>query len=219
MDGTGCSQVFDRRKNVFKKIGFLALFLLPAVLVAQSSESATGGEGRIMAGAEMSAFNPDWGCTTSSPFCNEELIGPTAFFDFDLHQKYGIEGEARWLHWHGPGGEIESNYLAGPRYRAFYHGRFTGWLKLELGGGWITTINYPAAGSLKGSYFVYAPGGTVNYRLTHRIFIRGDYEWQVWPSFAGPPTYNPTTGTTLQNNSGLTPNGFSVGIAYRFLGY
>ena len=172
-----------------------------------------------MAGAELSAFNPDWGCASSSPFCStEELYGPTAFFDFDLHGKYGVEGEARWLHFNGNAGEVESNYLAGPRYRLVRFHRLDGWFKLDVGGGWITTSGYPAAGSLKGSYFVYAPGGTVDYRLTHRLYVRGDYEWQVWPSFAGPPTYNPTTGAVMQNSAGLTPNGFSVGVAYRFLG-
>lgn len=201
-----------------KKIGLFALLLIPTALVAQNSQSATGGEASISAGGEMSAFNPDWGCATSSPFCANDLIGPTAFFDFDMHGKYGLEGEARWLHWHGLGGEVESNYLVGPRYRMFRYGRLSGWFKLVVGGGWITTINYPAAGSLKGSYFLYAPGGTLNYRLTHRLIVRGDYEWQFWPSFAGPPTYNTTTGQVMQNNSGLTPNGFSLGIAYRFLG-
>jgi hypothetical protein len=113
---------------VVKKIGFIALLLLlPTALIAQNAESATGGEASITAGVEMSAFNPDWGCSTSSPFgCQTELFGPTALFDFDLHQKYGIEGEARWLHWHGVGGEVESNYLVGPRYRLFRYRRFTG---------------------------------------------------------------------------------------------
>jgi hypothetical protein len=202
-----------------KKFGLVALLLFPAALIAQNSESATGGEAAITAGVEFSSFNPDWGCLNSAPFgCSDELYGPTAVFDFDLHQKYGLEGEARWLHYHGIGGQVESNYVAGPRYRLFRFHRLTGWGKLGLGGGWITTPDYPAAGSLKGSYFIYAPGGTLNYRLSHTIFLRADYEWQFWPSFAGPPSYNSTTGQVLQNNSGLTPNGLSVGVVYRFLG-
>jgi len=203
---------------VVKKFGLIALLLLPTALIAQSSESATGGEASVLAGAEMSAYNPDWACTTSSPFCGNDLVGPTAFFDFDLHGKYGVEGEARWLNFHEYVGENEQNYLIGPRYRLFRYHRVSGWFKLEVGGGWITTANYPAAGSLKGSYFAYAPGGTLQYPLTHRWILRGDYEWQFWPSFAGPPTYDPTTGTVVQHNSGLTPNGISVGVAYRFLG-
>jgi hypothetical protein len=205
---------------VVKKIGWIALLLLfPAGLFAQSSESAIGGEGSMTAGVEMSTFNPDWGCANIAPLgCQSQLYGPTAVFDFDWHEKYGLEGEARWLHWHGPGGMVQSNYLVGPRYRMFRYQRFSAWFKLGLGGGWITTPNYPAAGSLKGSYFVYAPGGTFNYRLTRTIYVRADYEYQIWPSFAGPPTYNATTGKVEQNASGLTPNGISVGIVYRFLG-
>jgi len=203
---------------VVKQVVLLSLLLLPAVLGAQSSPSATGGEATLSAGAEMSGYNPDWGCGNSAPFCTNELVGPTVFFDFDMHGRFGVEGEASWLNFHGPGGEVEENYLGGPRYRFFRYHRLSGWLKVEVGGGWITTSGYPAAGSLKGSYFVYAPGGTLQYPLTHRWTLRGDYEWQVWPSFAGPPTYNATTGTVVQNNNGLTPNGLSVGVAYRFFG-
>jgi hypothetical protein len=205
---------------VVKKIGFLALLLLPTALIAQSSESATGGEASFWAGAEMSSFNPDYACLSNSPFkCGSgQVIGPTALLDFDLHGKWGVEGEARWLHWHGYDGQIESNYLAGPHYRLIRYHRLSGWAKLLLGGGWVTTPGYPAAGSLKGSYFVEALGGTIDYRLTRQMSLRGDYEYQRWPAFAGPPTYNPVTGQINPNNSGLTPNGFSVGIVYKILG-
>ena len=206
-------------RNVVKKIGFIVLLLLPTALIAQSSESATGGEAKLSAGAEMSAFNPDWGCTTSSPFCTNELIGPAAFFDFDLHGKYGVEGEARWLNFHGLRKRDTSRII----WLVLGIGSsgtiaLSGWFKLEWAVDGSQRTDYPAAGSLKGSYFAYAPGGTLQYPLSRRWILRGDYEWQFWPSFAGPPTYNPTTGTVVQHNSGLTPNGISVGVAYRFLG-
>jgi hypothetical protein len=168
----------------------------------------------------MSAFNPDWGCATSSPFCTSELIGPAAFFDFDLHGKYGVEGEARWLNFHGLPVARTSKII----WLVLGIGcsgtiALSGWFKLEAGR-WMDHNEriYPAAGSLKGSYFAYAPGGTLQYPLSRRWILRGDYEWQFWPSFAGPPTFNPTTGTVEQHSSGLTPNGISVGVAYRFLG-
>lgn len=203
---------------MLKNIGLLALFILPTALIAQSPRSAVGGEASLWAGGEVSAFNPDWGCVNAYPLgCQNELIGPTAFFDFDVHAKWGVEGEARWLHWHGGGGEKEANYLGGPRYRFVQYHRLDAWAKVLLGGGWITTPNYPQAGSLKGSYFAYAPGATMDYRLTRRISLRGDYEYQIWPSFAGPPTYN-ASGQLIQHNGGLTPNGLSVGITYKFLG-
>jgi hypothetical protein len=204
---------------VIKQMVLFALLGLPIALIAQNPESTTGGEASVSVGVEGSAFNPDWGCPTSAPICSrDELLGPTALFDFDWHGRFGAEGEARWLHWHGLGGQVESNYLLGPRYRVFRHARWDVWAKLEFGGALITTPDYPSAGSLKGSYFAYVPGVSLAYRLTHHLSLRGDYEWQVWPSFAESPTYNSTTGTVQQNNNGLTPNGISVGVVYRLLG-
>lgn len=201
-----------------RRTGLLLLLLLPMALLGQSPRSAIGGEAGLWVGGEMSSFNPDFDCSSNSPFhcVSEQLIGPTVLFDLNAHTKWGAEGEARWLHWHGLGGMTQSDYLLGPRYRLIQWHGLSGWAKVELGGAWITTPNYPAAGSLQGSYFVYAPGGTVDYHLTHRIAVRADYEYQIWPSFEGPPT---VSGSSLVSHSnGLTPNGFSVGVAYRLLG-
>lgn len=166
----------------------------------------------------MSAFNPDYSCSSNLPFSCNSLIGPTAFFDLNVTPKWGAEGEARWLHWNGSGGQIESNYLAGGRYRVFRFHRLNGWLKMLMGAGLITTPGFPVAGSLRGSYFAYAPGGTLEYPITDKISLRGDYEYQRWPAFVGPPEYDPS-GVLVQHNHGLTPNGFSLGVTYRFLGY
>lgn len=205
-------------QNVFRRIGFLALLLLPTALIAQSPQSAVGGEASLWAGAEFSSFNPDYSCSTNSPFsCSHQLYGPTALFDFNFRSKWSAEGEARWLHWNGVGDQTESDYLIGPRYRFIRYHKFSGYAKVVFGGGWITTPNYPAAGSLKGSYFVYAPGATVDYRLSRHFAARVDYEYQFWPSFAGPPTFN-ASGQLVDHNSGLTPNGFSAGVMYKFLG-
>lgn len=197
-----------------KIIGFLAILLLPAALLAQSPPAAVGGEASLWAGGEFTSFNPDFGCASNLPFrCSHQVMGPTAFFDFNVQSRWGAEGEARWLNWHGLGNEQITNYLLGGRYRIAQFGRASGWAKMLLGGGWIQTPDYPQAGSLKGSYFAYVPGFTGQYRLTRRISLRGDYEYQFWPSFAGG-----VDSSGQSHNNGLTPNGFSVGIAYRILG-
>lgn len=188
------------------------MLLLPAALLAQSPPAAVGGEASLWAGGEFTSFNPDYGCTSNLPFrCSHQVMGPTAFFDFNVKSRWGVEGEARWLNWNGVGNETISNYLAGGRYRAFQFGRFSGWVKLLIGGGWIQTPNYPQAGSLKGSFLAYVPGFTGQFRLTDRLALRGDYEYEMWPSF-----YGETSSGVIQSN-GLTPNGFSVGVAYRIL--
>jgi opacity protein-like surface antigen len=199
--------------------GFFVLLLIPPAVLAQTQAAAVGGYARLSAGGEISSFNPDYSCSSATPFgCSNQLVGPAAFFDFDVHHKWGVEGEARWLHWNGPNGQIESNYLAGGRYRALTYHRLDAWVKFLVGAGLITTPGYPQPGSLKGSYFAYVPGGTLEYPITSRISLRGDYEFQLWPSFAGPPTYDTSTGTVIQHANGLTPNGFSLGVTYRFLG-
>jgi Outer membrane protein beta-barrel domain len=203
---------------VSKWIGISVLLLAPIVAMGQSPPSAVGGEAGVWAGGEFSLFNPDWSCSSSVPFgCgSKELYGIAPFVDLNIHDKLGVEGEARWLHWNGPVGEVESNYLAGPRYLLFQHGKLYGWAKLMFGGGWITSPDYPAAGSLKGSYFAYAPGASLDYRLRKRFSVRADYEYEVWPSFVGTPGY--VNGQLVTHEHPLSPNGVSFGVSYRIFG-
>jgi hypothetical protein len=56
-----------------------------------------------------------------------------------------------------------------------------------------------------GGWSAFVPGGTIGYRVSPRLLIRGDYEYQFWPGFAA----------TQSVAHGLTPNGFSVGASYR----
>ncbi len=204
---------------MLQRAAIIVLLFLPSLALAQSAESAVGGNSTLWAGGEASSFNPDYSCSSNKPFgCPGQLVGPAAFFDLNVSPRWGAEGEARWLHWNGSDGQIESNYLAGGRYRVVDYHRLNLWLKLLLGGGLITTPGFPASGSLKGSYFAYSPGGTLEFPLTHQILLRGDYEYQIWPAFAGPATFNTSTGTVVQHANGLTPNGFSLGVSYRFLG-
>lgn len=194
-------------------------FLLsaPGILFAQSQKSAVGGEASLSAGAEFSLFNSDWSCSSSVPLgCGtQELFGVAPFLDFDI-RKFGAEGEARWLHWNGPVGEVESNYLVGPRYRLLRSRRFDIWAKFMLGGGWLTSPGYPGPQSLKGSYFAYAPGVTLNYDVGGPWSVRADYEYEVWPDFVGLPGY--VNGQLVTHKNPLSPNGVSVGVAYKLLG-
>lgn len=158
-------------------------------------------------GAEFSTFNADWGCASASPFScwSDHLTGVGGFVDVNhVLWRIGVEGEARWLHWGGPGaGLVQSNYLLGPRYPLLRHCTpLCIYAKGLVGESWMTVpVGY---GSRR--YFTLAPGATVEYRIKRKLIVRGEYEYQFWPQFSG------ITG--LPNN-GLTPNGLSFGVGYR----
>lgn len=196
-----------------KWMNLVVLFLIPGTLFAQSQKSAIGGEARLSLGGEFSLFNPDWSCSSAVPLgCGtQQLYGIAPFVDLDF-RKFGGEGEARWLHWNGPLGEVESNYLLGPRYRLLRKDRFDIWGKFLVGGGWLTSPGYPGPQSLKGSYFTYVPGATLNYRIRGPWSVRADYEYQVWPNFVGISGY--VNGQLVSHSHPLSPNGVSFGVAY-----
>lgn len=199
------------------------LFLMPYVLIAQSQESAYDGRGSLKAGAEFSSYNPDFYCSSSSPFsCGASglslMKGIGVFADYNIQSRWGAEGEARWLRWGGDAGQLEATYLAGPRYR-FYRWRALGfWAKFLIGDGAITTANYPGPSTLEGNFLVYAPGASVDYRLTRRFSLRGDYEFQIWPNFAVAPSLG-VSGELVSHNHGISPNGLSIGVSYTITGH
>lgn len=186
-----------------RKLLLPCLLFLSCTLFAQSVPSAEGPGGSIWVGAEVSSFNPDWGCVgDNSPFScwNHQLLGVAGFADVNrIVWKLGVEGEGRWLLWRGPGANIqEDNYLVGPRFQVLARRRLSLNVKALAGG---ATFHH---NSSWGGWTAYAPGATVGYRLSPRLMVRGDYEYQIWPDFVG-----------ARGPHGLTPNGFSFGMSYR----
>jgi hypothetical protein len=186
-------------------------FLLSATLCAQSNPSAEGPGFSVIVGAGFSTFNPDYGCGNSSPFTcwNHQLIGISPFVGANrmVFQRLYLEGEARFLYWHGPAnGLTESSYLGGPSFHLLhYRKRLLFSARFLLGGAQITIPN-DSVGS--GNYFALAPGAVFDYRMTKRLSARAEYEYQIWPSFKGIPT------ATTTGSGGLTPNGFTFGVSY-----
>ena len=185
--------------------GWLLLLLGPTVMPSQTVPSGEPTIRSLWIGGEVSTFNPDWGCrTTNSPFScwNNQLLGAAAFSDANrIFGRVGTEAEARWMNWRGYGdGLVESSYLLGPRFQAFAHRDLSGNIKILFGRGDITAPDHVGTGT----YFVYAPGATLDYRVRNRLNMRLDYEYQRWPSFTG-----------VLGTYGLTPNGFSLGVGYR----
>jgi len=192
---------------VLKKLLGALLLFVPAFAYAQVSPATRGGEMNLWAGVEYSNFRPDFGPNTNFPTVSSHLGGITIVGDLNnvVIKKLGLEGEARWLRFNEYQGEKESNYLAGPRYRLWRWNGLSFYGKFLFGAGLIT---FPSQGG-SGSYFAYAPGGTVEWRLSRRWLARGDYEYQFWPAAPG------TVITFPDPSHGMNPNGISVGVSYR----
>lgn len=179
---------------------FAGTLLITPIAFAQVAPSTTGGNGSITIGGEASAFHPD-----SLPgYTAGHVIGPGLFFDINLMPRWGAEAEARWMIWHGSGGQSQSDYLLGPRYRLIHWRGLAAWGKFMMGAGVEKFPNKIATGS----YFAMAPGGDLNYVLSRRLDLRLGYEYQFWPSAPNIPGYP---------NNGMHPSGFSIGIGYRII--
>ena len=133
---------------------------------------------------------------------SQRLWGGGVFADFRLNVHLSVAAEARFLHFNSFYGETENHYLAGPPYN------FGKWNKLQpfaqflVGDG---QIQFPF-GIGTGNYLAVAPGAGVNYRLSNRWALRGEYDYQFWPNspdVAGEPSHE------------IKPNGFHMGVAYR----
>lgn len=198
---------------MFKKILLLSLLAAPFLSAApaafsQVASSARGGNSTVWVGGEVSYFNPDYG--------SEDIAGIGVFGDYNITPKLGVEGQMRWLHWHNAvdGQETQSSYMGGVKYRVFHYHRFSANAKFLLGGVWI---DYPYISGTKisagsGSYFAYAPGGDVEYRVSSHWAARAGYEYQILPSAPG------IAFTYPNPSNGLSPHGFNIGVSYRLLG-
>ena len=198
---SGC---FERYPVTKKLLLFAALpLLLPTMSRAQVVAAGKGGNQQLNVGATFSDFDPDFGW--------QRLYGIGAFADYNLTPRLGVEAEVRFHRFNQLADIHEDNYLIGPRYtyRLRNHRRFGFYGKGLFGVGYF---NFPS-NAAHGTYFDIALGGGLDYRLTDRIYLRGEYEYQIWPGFVGPPeSPNPPL---INRPHGLTPNGFAVGASYR----
>ena len=171
------------------------LLLSPARVSSQVVPSAYGSNRNIWAGAEYSNFLPDFGRP-------QRLTGIGAYVDLNMTPRWGVEGEARFLLFNGFAGEAQDNYLIGPRITLLHRGKFRPYAKVLVG---IGQDDFPFTIGT-GRYLALAPGGGVDYRLSRRIALRAEYEYQFLPS---------APGVAGEPSNGMKPNGFSGGFAYR----
>lgn len=161
----------------------------------------------LAAGAEGSAFQPDYAGLGVPQESTNRLYGIAAFVDAKFTPWIQIEGEARWLRFNQIDGIYEDTYSIGPRlpiYKLRYK-RITPYGKFLIGFGRLNFEDHNGWGR----YTDLTYGGGLDIKLTNRISARlPDFEYQQWPSWSegGARTYN------------LWPYGVSAGVSYRVFG-
>lgn len=205
-----------RCKVLFGCVFALMLTIAAAPASAQVTYAGHQDHPRFSVGGAFSTYNMDWG--------GGYVLGGTVwadwhppFMDGMLHD-FSIEAEARDLS--GKRGTYPTSTLpqsgrpelprtdtigGGLLYhpQRFRFHRFEPYAKGLISYGSIDfTLNDPYYSH--DTRTLYALGGGVNYRVSHRITARVDYEYQFWPDLLG---------------NGLNPQGFSFGAAYNFGGH
>ena len=122
--------------------------------------------------------------------------GITAYADVDLRPHLGAEAEFHSIFDGGGSQMTERTYLLGARYRRSY-GPFAPYVKGMFG---LGQLKYPQVLTTF-DYWLFAGGAGADFRLTDRICLRGEYEYQRWTGFP---------------NGGLHPQLVTFAIAYHF---
>lgn len=172
---------------------------------AQVHEAAVGASPHLWVGVEGSDFRTDY-----NPI-GGRLLGIGVYGDYYIKRSIGLEGEVRFLDLNKPSGQTQKSFLAGPTGTVYRWRNLSGNVKFLVG---VGTINYPYIPNTTtslgyGSYFELEPGGNVEYRLTSRLKIRGEYDYQFLPSAPGIAITFPAP------SNGLTESGYSGGISYK----
>ncbi len=153
-----------------------------------------------------------------SDYVPNDIGGFAAYADYDLRGHYGIEANFHRVRDPNSDALVPSNhfsettYEVGGRYLRHYdRGRLAPYAKVLYGRG---MVNFPAhelivPGGLEIyidniAYNLVALGGGADYRLTNRVNVRADFEFQHWLAHDN------------ELPSGLSPYLFTFGAAYHF---
>lgn len=185
------------------KLFLSALIFSAAVSIyGQVAPAATEKGLPLKFGLGYSTYYTDW---------NGYLSGPTFWADWRFRrvpnrlQGIGVEIEGRDLNYQRTG--IVSNLRmdaagGGPIY-TWQHFRRTqpyGKFLVEFGS---IDFTIPGIPNYKhDTRVVRAPGAGLNYGVFQNLWVRADFEYQVWPQ--------------LGHGNSLTPYGFTFGVAYDF---
>ena len=171
-----------------KAVVFLGLLGAAPLLNAQAAPTATR-LGDLKIGGGFSTADSDYG---------DRFNGGAAYFDFDFRPNLGVTGEFHFVK--DQNDLYEKTYEVGGRYFREYR-RFVPYAKVLYGRGVFNFPVNPDGFRENLAYNLIAAGGGTDYKVKPYLYVRADWEYQQWFSFAG---------------SSLTPNIFTFGAAYHF---
>jgi len=183
-----------RRSSWSVALAFACIILTGSTAAhAQSLPTATRA-GDLQFGAGFAQGSSDYNQNLSYNRMN--LKGAALYAAFDFNSHFGFEADFHQTRPSEDSTAYQRIYEIGPRLHWNY-GRFIPYGKFLVGRG---VFNYP--GNIANlAYNTTSYGGGVDYNLTSRINLRGDYEYQNWMGFP--------LGT-------LHPGVATIGIAYHF---
>lgn len=180
------------KRNVVFCALLLAGLLAGARAYAQAPESATGGDQRLTVGGDINATYLGYG--------KRWVGGGGASVDANMSWRWGVEGESTFTFYRTFADTHSTTYMGGPRYQLNAFGsnyRYRPYVKFLAG---VGQFNFPYNYG-HGSYFVFAPGAGVDYRLNYRWRLRLiDFEYQDWPQFSFGATDNYILTTGIRYN-------------------
>jgi hypothetical protein len=141
------------------------------------------------------------------PELKGNLLGPRRLYGL------GIEAEGRKLSWDNSSVDPllkENTGAGGPIYMWRHYRNFHPYGKFLLGFGGIDFYGtYPGCkhDCNHDSDTFYDPGGGAEYRIRGSLWVRGDYEYELWTKFGQPA------------NKTIYPKGFTFGVSYDMRGF
>jgi opacity protein-like surface antigen len=177
---------------------------VPAFSQVAPAAGPTTSAPPLSVGIAYSNYATDW---------DGRLSGGTVWADWNFYQApplwdgFGIEAEGRELNWGRTGGDPnlrEETVAGGVIYTTHFYRRFHPYAKflVGLGGIYFSPQESDLPHYTHDTRLMYAPSVGADTRFYKSLWLRVNYEYQLWPDFIRHHT--------------MTPNGIDIGVAYDF---
>jgi opacity protein-like surface antigen len=201
------------RMKLLPKQALALLFVCTVCSIhAQTVPAATESKRPLAVGAGFSGYNPD--------YKQGHLLGGALWLDYfpnqlpQILQGIGIEAEARDLSLgrssSQPANLREDTAEGGLIYSWRHFHNVHPYGKFLMGYGNTDYESNTTANRYHDSRTITIAGGGVDVKVLQSVWVRADYEYQFWPNFFKHPAPIPA--------GQLNPEGFTVGVLYRFGG-